>query len=711
MALIGSIRKRGTLLLVFVGLSMLAFVLGDFFNRSGPAPENTVAEIGSNQVRYEQFLAYYSYLKDQSAAMSGKEVTDEADLRQISSQAWRYFLEEFMFKPEYEKVMLKTTLTEEVDALLGQTIHPYLRQFFTDPATGQFSREMANNYDQQFAMDINDIPEQNRAAFMQARIQWEQLQRSVLDERRQNKYNNLLRRSVYVTNLEARFQYRLNSEQRDVEYVAIPYNTIEDSAINISESELKQHFRKYAYRFKEAEGVQVQYAVFNAIPSAFDSVGLYNELVMLIEEFRNTEDDTTFIVRNTDNKSEDATYFRAGEMPLLLDSMLFNAAKGTVAGPVVSNGQFVLGKHMGSKNEPDSILTRHIIFVPQTQEELAEMTTRRDSLLEALKSGKANFFEAQEAFSMDETAKQDSGKVGWISRSKTNIDPFFMDTAYMANVGGYIAATSMSGLHIIYVESASEVKKNVLVGKITREIRPSKSTTEEAFQRASDFAMGYRTNNEDVVEYFFRARAAGQMIREELLTRDSRGVGNLPSSSEVSRWALDAPAETVSPVFTLDRAYVVALVVNRRGEDVALADVRQDVIRDLRRKKKFEIIEEKMKAAGLDLNAVASALNSRVSSTINLTINGFLDIAGSDPLLLGAMFGALEGKVSAPVMGRNAACIFRVNAQSRTQPSADDIEFNRSILVSQAQAIYSQYAVEGLFKAYKVRDNRYRFDF
>jgi len=710
MAVIGSIRKRGTLLLVFVGISMLAFVLGDLFNRMGPAPDNTVIEVGKSSVSYDQFANYYNYLKATQSIIRGQDISDESELLEISNLTLRYFLEELVFKPEYTKALLRTTQLEEVDALIGQTVHPYIRQFFTDPQTGRFSAELATNYDRQFAMDIEEIPAENREAFAQARVQWKQMQDQVMDERRQNKYNNLVRRSLYVTTLEAKFQFNIGAEQLNVSYVFNPYSSIEDSTVNYTDADLKAHFRKFAYRFRQPEMVQTQYVVFNAIPTVGDSAELYNQLVMIVDEFRSTDDDTLFVIRNTDNKTVDPAYYKAGQMGLTLDTMLFAAPVGRVVGPVVSDGNFVIAKKMGEKDEPDSLFARHILFIPQTQEELTEMQERRDSLLEALRAG-ANFYALQEAFSMDEAAKQDSGKVGWISRSNTSIDRFFLDSAFTSpRAGTFVSATSMSGLHVIYIEKATKPIRNVLIGQVTREIRPSKATSEDAFNRATEFALGYRESNTDPVAYFANARRQGRMVREEMVSREARGISNYAGSSEITRWALDTDAGTVSPVFSLDRAYVVALVVSRKGMNPEWSDIRQDLIRDFRRHKKYEIMAEAMKpVSGGDLSAASAALGLPLRNTMSLTINGFLDAAGAEPVVIGRMFGSAPGTLVGPVMGTSGAFMFVVESKNPAE-TLPDYSQNRMILNSQVQSVFAQNAVEGLMQAYKIADRRYRFD-
>ncbi len=62
MAVIGSIRKRGTLLLVVIGVSMLAFILGsNVFDRLfNQGPDNTVAIIGGKNINIAEYQIRYA---------------------------------------------------------------------------------------------------------------------------------------------------------------------------------------------------------------------------------------------------------------------------------------------------------------------------------------------------------------------------------------------------------------------------------------------------------------------------------------------------------------------------------------------------------------------------------------------------------------------------------------------------------------------------
>ena len=61
MAVIGSIRKRGTLLLIVIGLSMVAFILGEFLPKIFSESSDTgIASINGKEVHVNSFTNLYS---------------------------------------------------------------------------------------------------------------------------------------------------------------------------------------------------------------------------------------------------------------------------------------------------------------------------------------------------------------------------------------------------------------------------------------------------------------------------------------------------------------------------------------------------------------------------------------------------------------------------------------------------------------------------
>lgn len=708
MAVIGSIRKRGTLLLVVVGLTMLAFILTDLLSGIGNNQKNVVLSFGKTEITDQEFFSYLEFLKAEQATINNSDDFSEQALQDMSNTALAYFREKVVMIPEMEKAGIFVSTEEEKALFAGDIVHPYIRQMFTDPNTGQFSPDKVLEYDKQFATPLEEIPQENLAGFVQAQTQWSMIQRYVVQEHRMNKFQALVAKSTYVTQAEAKSQFAQSASMVNVQYVMLPFTSISDSTIQVDEKELAVYFKENGWKYRSAPYRQVQYVNFVAIPSAQDSVALVSELAEIRQAFVESNQDTAFIYQHTKDQPQVPTYVKKGALAAVVDSLLFNAPAGTVVGPMVQNGRFIMSKKLAEKDEADSVFTYHILLQPQQEEEVQPKRQLRDSLLQVLKSG-ANFFELQAQFNDDQAAKADSGKVGWVTRT-SQMDPMYIDSSFVCSNGGYQGATSQFGFHIIYRTKSTRPIRQILYGEIYREIVPGKETLDQAYNKASEFGLA-QEGTSNAREYMQTSRMQGFPVRDEYVTLESRGLRTVQGSNEVSRWVLDAEVNTLSQVFSVDRGFLVAVVTGDFGYEPTLEGVRELVARDYIRSKKHSQLAEKMQAA-LATGAIeqaAATLGESVRTTQNLTWNGFLDQAGSEPLVIARMFGAKEGQLIGPFEGYAASFIVQVVSKIKA-PEMPDYSQNRQALVQQAQAGIGQTLTSALLRNYQFKDFRYRFE-
>ena len=56
-----------------------------------------------------------------------------------------------------------------------------------------------------------------------------------------------------------------------ISYVAIPYTTISDSAVKVTDEDINAYVRKHKNEFKQEESRSISYVIFDAAPNAADS--------------------------------------------------------------------------------------------------------------------------------------------------------------------------------------------------------------------------------------------------------------------------------------------------------------------------------------------------------------------------------------------------------------------------------------------------------
>src|SRR5690606_15712531 len=82
------------------------------------------------------------------------------------------------------------------------------------------------------------------------RMQWEIFQRDLQPGRQRIKYENLLIKSAYVTSAEAEKEYHMQNDVAEIKYVYVPYFSVSDTAVTVSDADLKAYYNKNKEKYK-----------------------------------------------------------------------------------------------------------------------------------------------------------------------------------------------------------------------------------------------------------------------------------------------------------------------------------------------------------------------------------------------------------------------------------------------------------------------------
>lgn len=715
MAVIGSIRKRGTLLLVVIGVSMLAFILGsNVFDRMfNQGPDNNVAIIGGKNVNIAEYQVRYADKENLLRTLNPQADMNDMQRQQIGEEVWSDIINERVYFKEYEKLGITISAAEMNDMLVGRTIHSLIVSQFTNQQTGQFNPQDVANYAAQFE-DESAVPEESLEQWRAARAYWAYLQRSIRLDRLQNKYSALINKSIYVTNKEAESNYKAMSDRANIRFVAKSYSMIPDTAVTLSDDELRKYFSEFKYKFRQKRSRAIKYVVFAGIPTSKDTAALRQSMIELMNEFSNSTDDTSFVRLNSE-QNVDPTYYKSKTLNPYIDSALFNAPVGTVSGPILENGYLVIAKKIGEKLSPDSSKARHILLQPQSQQEVEVFRARRDSLFTVLKNG-GDFAAIAAQYSADNSNKNDTGNLGWFTEGMMVKN--FNDSVFSAKPGQLIKVDTEFGFHIVLVQAQTKPTKKALIGMVSKQIKPSDETLQDAYNRASELAfVDKKQKGFNPDEYFEKTvKEKNLMARDEsFITESTRNLMGMDDTRDVIKWALTAKRGDISEVFQSGNNYIVAILTSVRTDGIPkLEDVKKEVEGYARRHKKAkQFIEEfnaALSSANNNIDALASNLKLQVIPATDITFNAFfIPGAGVEQELIGAVFGSKIGQLSKPVEGNNAVYVFVTDALNPA-PAAPDYSYNKMQLMSQMSSRATNDALDAVKQKYNIQDRRYLFD-
>lgn len=694
MAVIEKIRGKAGLLIGIVGFSLAAFVLGDFFSAKNGfgGQDTTVGEINGKKVNVMDFEERVQTQADNYKLQSNTETLDQNTMDQIREQAWNQMVNDMVMKPQYEKLGITCSPKELLDMVQGKNPHPQIKQAFTDPKTGQFNPANVA----QFLKNM-DNDQTGRT-----RKQWMLFESAIREERISQKYQNLIKGGIYVTKSEAMEDFMARNKTASIRFVSIPYASIVDSTIEVTDADLKTLYNATKKRYKQEASASLEFVTFEVVPSEEDRQAAVNEINKLVEPFRTAENDSAFVALNSDSPFNVA-FNKKGSLPFNIDSVMFANPVGYVYGPYVENNMYRMAKVSAVKMMPDSVKASHILLKVDPANKAAVMA-KADSIKKALQGG-ADFKMLSDAYSTDEGAKSKGGDLGWFQPGMMVAE--FNDACFNGNKGDYTIVETQFGVHIIHIVDQGKASRQIRVAYIDKKVEPSSKTYQGVYTKANEFAARNTT-----AEAYDKAVADQKLtsIKEPNVMENARQVGPLENSRELVRWAFTNELGTVSKAYEFGSRFVIAKLVDRKEKGYGtIEQVKDQLTVEVRRDKKAAMLKEKMAKGGNNIDAIATAVTQVVQTADNVSFaSPILGPAGMEPYVVGYLSTMKAGQTSAPLKGANGVYVVQlVNFVNPTPPA--DYKEAANQLRSQIQSRSQYESYNALREKAGIVDKRSKF--
>lgn len=698
MALISKIREKTALVVGAVAVGLILFIVGG--DLMGPnssmfgGPDTTVGEIAGEEIDYQEYQQAIEEVRYNYIANTGRNPS-EREMNAIRQQAWDKLIAETAFAEEFDELGVTVTESELVDMVQGNNITPEIQQAFTNPETGEFNRDRVVNYLQ----NLPQMPQQQQVA-------WQLFESNLNAGRLRLKFDNLMLLSDYVTTEEAKRRHQQENAVAEVKYLYVPFYAVSDSAVSVTDDQLRKYISNHKEEFQVEEGRTIRYVTFPLTPSAQDSAYFQEEMNQLKENFADANNDSTFAALNTDGTENAYRTYTAGELPAPLTANISSLSESEVYGPYFENDTYHLYK-ISAITEDTVYHARasHILF--RTDDNEAEARKQAQEVLNQIKQG-ADFAEMAQEYGQDGTASQ-GGDLGWFSEGR--MVESFEKAVFAQNEAGLISKLIKTdyGYHIIKV-TEPRTKTVYKIAAIERNLYPSDETRDEAFRKADYFA-----SKVDDLDDFQEAAQADKLnaITAENINSDAQVVRGLGDARQVVRWAYnDASVGSVSPVFELENAYVVASLTDKTEKGTAkLEDVRDEVTAKVKAELKGKQITEKLKGLSGSLEEIAEAYgeDANVYSTSDLKLSSStLPNVGFAPKAIGRAFAMKAGKVSEPIPGENGVTMIQAEAITEA-PEITDYSSYKEQIRQQARQQTSFNIAEAIEDFAEIEDQRYKF--
>lgn len=716
MAIISKIRNQSGLLIGAVGISMLLFIVGGDFLSSSPrllggASNDDLGNISGEPVSQ---LEYSKRVQAQLDQLDPSQI-NENTRTQVREQVWQEILLERVMMPEYRELGIIITPEELANAFVGQTPHPIVVQYFTDPNTRQVIQDFQNPQTGQLdPAAVRRLMDQILAdPSSDGYRSWVRLEQAVKKTLLDDKYKNIVSKGFFINDLEAKNSYINREKRANVQYVYYQYNTIADSTIEVSDSEIRSYYNKHKNdpKFqKDRASRSIEYLEFEVKPSAADVDFGMEQLNKLKAEFETETDDTAFVQFQSDNPS--IKYHSVNNLPPGFDSTLFTMDVGTVHGPyqesrATEEYTYKLAKIMWDTLTADSISVRHILLPAQKTDSIgyANAQTQSDSLMAVIASND-NFGEMAAQYSQDPGSKDKGGLYEVDYAGVLNFVPEFKKATLENKVGEVALIETQFGFHLIEVTKRGDPVRIARIGFVDRTIEPSGDTKDEVFDAANSFSF-----KSGEAEHFESPDANTRPVQIGAnLTETATYVGGLSNARTLVQWAYEAELGAVSAPIKIGNKYIVGHLTSIAEKGMQpMENVTEEIREEVIKEKKAEIMKSKLQEKG-DLIGMSQVAQVEIQTANDVafessTLEG---VPGRELAVIGSIFNLPQGQLSAPIVGNSG--VFVVQVQSVTEA---DNGFNITDLrtdLQGAQGGQVNFRVKpALEKLADVEDNRYKF--
>ena len=700
MAAIGNIRKHYGLLVAFVGLALLAFVLGDLFKSTNSRQGTNVASVGNEKITYQDYSNMVSMNLENAKASNAGSITPEQNYS-IHASTLEQMIRDIVMKREYKDLGLVVSSEELFDQFLGENPNQYVVSSFTG-ADGKFNRELVETY-------IRDF--QTLTPEMQAN--WLNFERAIKEDRLNTKYDNLLKKSFYLPTKLAERYYSDKNDKVSAEVYAIRYNTIADSTVVLSDADKKAFYEENKNKYQTDATRAIDYIVFEIKPSKADIDFSRNLVNDLKDDLASIENAASFVNANSDLPFDSAWKSRT-DVPAEFENAIFSNGAGFVYGPYENDGYYNVAKVLDVENRSDSLMASHILVSYANALRSTETRTKdeakslADSLLNVIKKDSSKIETLAKDFSDDPSAQTNNGDLGWFTDGTMvyTFNEFVQDN----KVGTVGMVETPFGYHIIKVTDRNEAAPKARIAVVANEITASTATYQNIFAEANRFVTENTTAEE------FNAAIENQGLNKRTfptMRTTTNYITGISNPRQIVRWAFDENTKVgdMSSIFDLDDMYVVAVLTKAVEEgDAPYQDIAERYEYVIKKEKKGAMLAEQAKAYGTDYQKMIDNLKGEKTTVDNVTFEGRgFGNFGVEDKVIGTVIGMKEGEVSEPIIGGNGLYVVKVMKETPAATTTDYSNIQREQRSKYNNQILNNAVYSALKDMTKIEDNSILF--
>jgi peptidyl-prolyl cis-trans isomerase D len=698
MAVLGNLRKNSFVLISVIGMALFAFVIAGVFDGKGYSSQEPIGLVDDEKISIEEFRNQVDFLET-SYNLSGMMAVNNV---------WDQTVRNSVLNKQFDLSGVSSG-RDHIEFILAQN-----PTYNSDP---RFLNDAGIFEIEKFV----DLIVELKTTSSQSYEQW-QKQESVFESQSNEKiYFDLIKAGINYSFKDGEYEYLLQNDRVDIEYVQIPYSSVPDSIIKLKNSEVEKFIKSNESDFKVEASRNIEYVLFEEKPSLEDendTKKILQEFLIEKTEYNNVSklEETSPSLLTAKNLTEfinqyseikfDSIYLPKGSLPTNDANILFNLNKDQTYGPYLDGEYFKISRMLDRKTG-GNVRASHILISYEGSQRASSQINRSKSeakkeanrILKLVRKNPDSFSALAFEFS-DGPSKSSGGDLGFFQENQ--MAKPFNDFVFSKREGSIGLVETDFGFHVINVVAKEDI---VLLASIAIKNIPSDETSDKTFNMATKFEINLSKNNN--LNTLAKENNYEIKIASGIKILDDNLPG-LTNQRRLVQWLFtdEVKIDSYKRFDLSNGGYLIAQVKAIKQDGLSsVQDASFTAVPKVRNQKKAQLIIKQNKSFQ-SLDELASANNSEIKKALalnqkNATISG----AGREPLLVGYAFGLKINEISDFIIGENGVYKIKVLKNNKSSNLENYSSYTNQLLVPSRSNVLSN-VFQAAKESSEIIDNR-----